>query len=159
MLTHKRTHHPIPYLATPKADNNDSSNDGTNDGDDEDDDGTGDNNAADSDGIYTDQFGRRYVGLSDDAIRTMERQRLESAYGMQTLREQLHRSAELRRQRLATVAAARSAAAAAAMANGVVRPRRANEQLYVYRGIADECCLRPCTVRTLLSYCRTPPKY
>lgn len=89
----------------------------------------------------------------------MERHRLESTYGTQTLREHLRQTAELRRQRLAVAAAAAAAAAVASGGNSVVRPRRANEQLYVYRGIADECCLRPCTVRTLLSYCRTPPKY
>lgn len=43
---------------------------------------------------------------------------------------------------------------------GKPRTRRASDehQWYVQRGIADECCKKPCSISTLLSYCR-PTSY
>lgn len=39
--------------------------------------------------------------------------------------------------------------------NKLHRVRRSDES-YVIRGITDECCRNACSLKTLLSYCRTP---
>lgn len=102
----------------------------TTDDDDDDNDSAGDDTAAAT--VDADSY-------LDEAL-ALERHRLEHSFGTASLQQRLG-SGQRRADRPAA------------------RPRRANEQMYVYRGIADECCMRPCSVRTLLSYCRTPPKY
>lgn len=152
------------------ADNNEHSsgdNDDDNNGDNADDAAANADAAAGDDEqfVFVDQFGHRYEGLTAGELRALEKHRLEYSYGTYSLLLHLRATVEARRRQRAAVRAAREAAAAAAAAatesgSGFAAPRRrrAND-VYVFRGIADECCLRPCTVRTLLSYCRTPPKY